>query len=304
MNDMILILDGSPEYGLELARRLRAEQIHACVAPMTGAADRICALAPQGVILCGEGCDESLGETVAALDIPVLAIGQAAYALLRALGGVNTDIAIANKKAQVVLEKSELFTGAADGERFFREAQTLMLPADVRQTAAAGGCTVAFEDSQKKKYGVQFEPERNDPQGSAILMNFALDICQCTRTWTLEAALSQAEEAIGRAAAQGGHAICAVSGGVDSALCALLAHRAFGERMTAVFVDTGLMREGETDAVQATLEALDIPVQHVDLSGEILQGLRHKYAMEEKRTVVVERLYAEMLTFATISGLA
>ena len=297
MNDMILILDSALEYGLEIARRLRAEKISAQIAPEGATALQIRELDPKGVILCGELGEANGGfdEEIAALGIPVLAIGKAAYALLSAMGGANAGVAISEKKALVSYDKSALFTGVSDGERYFHEAQTLMLPVDALQTASAGSCTIAFEDTEKKLYGVQFELERNDPDGSAILTNFAMDICGCAQAWTMDAALMQAEKMLADAAAQGGHAVCAVSGGVDSALCALLAHRAFGDRMTAIFVDTGLMREGEADDVQNTMESLGIPMLRVDCAAEILEDLKHRRAMEDKRTVVVGRLNAEMI---------
>ena len=294
MKDMILILDSTQEYGQEIARKLRAEGICAQIAPAGTPAEEIRARDARGVILCGVS-HSALDAAIAGLDMPVLAIGQAAHGLLSVLGGANAGVAICRKKAQVAYGRSALFTGIGDGERFFKEAQTLMLPADVTETASAGGCTIAFEDAQRKRYGVQFDLERNDPEGSAILTNFVMDICGCQGTWTLESALAQAENVLEHAAAQGGHAVCAVSGGVDSALCALLAHRAFGERMIAIFVDTGLMREGEADDVRKTMEALGVPVLCVDLSGEILAGMAGKHGMDEKRAVVVNRMYAEIL---------
>ena len=139
MNNMILILDSSMEYGLEIARRLRTEQISAQIAPEGATAAQIREIDPKGVILCGEleAANGGFDEAIAKLDIPVLAIGQAAYALLSALGGANAGVAISEKKALVTYDKSALFTGVADGERFFHEAQTLMLPADVMQTESA-----------------------------------------------------------------------------------------------------------------------------------------------------------------------
>jgi len=294
MNDMILILDHSQEYGMEIARRLRAENIFAKIVPARTAAQKIRAMNPRGVILCGESAMET-DEAITELGVPVLAIGRAAYTLLSRLGGANAGVAIEEKKALVSYGRSALFTGISDGERFFHAAQTLMLPADICETASAGGCSMAFEDTEKKLYGVQFDLERNDPEGSVILTNFVVDICGCQGIWTLEAALEQAEAVLAGSAARGGQALCAVSGGVDSALCALLAHRAFGERMTAVFVDTGLMREGEAQSVLRTMEELGVPTRYVDCSGEILTSLAHKRSMEEKRLVVMERLYEEML---------
>ena len=105
------------------------------------------------------------------------------------------------------------------------------------------------------------------------------------------------------AAAEGGQAVCAVSGGVDSTLAALLTHRAFGDRMTAVFVDTGLMREGEAEEIRTAYDALGIPLLVVDRSGEILERLAHKRGIDEKRQVVTERLVEEMLRqSASIEG--
>lgn len=294
MNDMILILDHSQEYGQEIAKRLRAEKICAKAMPADASAEEILACDARGVILCGEEGIHSAA-LIERLEIPVLAIGKAAYGLLGILGGAPAGTAISGKKALITYEKSALFTGICDGERFFEEAKTLMLPADVAQTACAGSCTIAFEDTQKKRYGVQFDLERNDPDGSAMLMNFVVDICGCSCTWTLEGALAQAEEMLAQAAAKGGHAVCAISGGLDSALCALLTHRAFGERMTAIFVDTGLMREGEAQEVRSNMEALGIPMRCMDHSAQILKGLSGKKTMQEKQAIVEECLYGEIL---------
>ena len=297
MHDTILILNFSDQLSEDITRRLRAEQIHACLAAPDTTAEQVERLAPRGVILSGEaaGQDAQLDEGILQLGIPVLAIGHAAHPLLRSLGGATADTAISQKKALVQYGESALFAGVREGERYLTEAKTLMLPTGVTETACAAGCTVAFEDAQKKQYGIQFEPERNDPESTIMLTNFACGICGCTSWWSLDAAREQAEAVLAEAAAQGGQALCAVSGGVDSTLAALLAHRAFGDRMTAVFVDTGLMREGEREEVQASFDALGIPLSIVDRSGEILERLAHKTGSEEKRQVVVNRLDEEML---------
>ncbi|MBQ4265646.1 MAG: 7-cyano-7-deazaguanine synthase [Clostridia bacterium] len=306
MNDMILILNSSDEFSAEVARSLRAEQIYCVIVPECTTAQEIGRMAPRGVILCGEADaaqESEIDETVARLGIPVLAIGHTAHALLACLGGASAGEALCERKAMVEYGRSALFTGISGGERLLKSAKTLMLPTGVEQTAWAGGCTIAFEDAEKKLYGVQFELERNDLEGSTMLMNFARDICGCSGWWSLDAALEKAQDMLCEAAARGDHAVCAVSGGVDSTLCALLAHKAFGERMTAIFVDTGLMREGEADGVQALFEGLGIPLLRVDYSGEILSMLAHKRGMEEKREVVVSCMYQEMLRqSAAIAG--
>lgn len=305
MQDMILILNYSDEFSMEIARRLRAEQIHARIAAPQTTAQQVKALAPRGVILSGEasGKEAALDEELLHLGIPVLAFGHAAHPLLQSLGGAIADTAISRKKALIQYGESALFAGVREGERYLKEAKTLMLPTGVAETACAAGCTMAFEDAERKQYGVQFELERNDPEGTTILMNFAQGICGCTGWWTTEAAREQAEAVLARAAAEGGQAVCAVSGGVDSTLAALLAHRAFGDRMTAIFMDTGLMREGEAEEIRTTFDALGIPLLVVDRSGEILERLAHKRGIDEKRQVVTERLVEEMLRqSASIEG--
>ena len=305
MQDMILILNYSDEFSMEIARRLRAEQIHARIAAPDTTAQQVKALAPRGVILSGEasGKEAALDEELLHLGIPVLAFGHAAHPLLQSLGGAIADTAISRKKALIQYGESALFAGVREGERYLKEAKTLMLPTGVAETACAAGCTMAFEDAERKQYGVQFELERNDPEGTTILMNFACGICGCTAWWTTDAALEQAEAVLAAAAAEGGQAVCAVSGGVDSTLAALLTHRAFGDRMTAVFVDTGLMREGEAEEIRTAFDALGIPLLVVDRSGEILERLAHKRGIDEKRQVVTERLVEEMLRqSASIEG--
>ena len=305
MQDMILILNYSDEFSMEIARRLRAEQIHARIAAPQTTAQQVKALAPRGVILSGEasGKEAALDEELLHLGIPVLAFGHAAHPLLQSLGGAIADTAISRKKALIQYGESALFAGVREGERYLKEAKTLMLPTGVAETACAAGCTMAFEDAERKQYGVQFELERNDPEGTTILMNFACGICGCTAWWTTDAALEQAEAVLARAAAEGGQVVCAVSGGVDSTLAALLTHRAFGDRMTAIFMDTGLMREGEAEEIRTAFDALSIPLRIVDRSGEILERLAHKRGIDEKRQVVTERLVEEMLRqSASIEG--
>jgi len=296
MNDMILILNYADEFSMEIARRLRAEQVYARIISGMVTAQQVREIAPRGIVLSGEaeGKIGTFDAEILSLGVPVLALGHAAHRLLAAGGGAGADTAMKEKKAYVEYGGSLLFTGIASGERYIRQSRTLMLPADVQEIAEAGGCAVAFEDAEKKLYGVQFELERNDPEGSTILKNFARDICGCSAWWSLDAAISEAERVLAQQAARGGEAVCAVSGGVDSTVAAMLAHRAFGERMTAVFVDTGLLRSGEAESVCAMYKSLGIPLLCVDHSEEILEALAGRKRPEEKREVVVNCLYAEI----------
>ena len=303
MRDEIVILNYSDEFSVEIARRLRAEQVYARIVPADMDAERLRAISPRGIILSGEaaGAQQALDPDIPALGVPVLALGHTAHLLLSALGGASADVAVSGRKALIQYGDSPLFAGVEDGERYLAQARTMMLPPEVQMTASAGGCTIAFEDTQNH-YGVQFELERNDPEGSAILKNFVRDICGCTAWWTLDAARAQAEDMLAEAAKRNGYALCAVSGGVDSTVAAVLTHRAFGERMTAVLVDTGLMRDGEAAQVQEAFAALGVPLVCVDCSAEVLERLAGKRGTEEKRAVVTEVLRAEMIRQSAAHG--
>lgn len=298
MKDMILILNYSEEFALEVMRRLRGEQVYAEVMRGMTTAAQIREIDPKGIVLCGEAASSTgvLDAMVLELGIPVLALGHAAHMALSAMGGACAGTALRERKATVRYGNSALFAGLTEAERYFEETLTLMLPGGVRDIASAAGCTVAFEQSDRRIYGLQFELERNDPQGTAILKNFAVGICGCKRWWTLETMLDRAQQSLHDAAARGGRAVCAVSGGVDSTVAAMMTQRAFGDRMTAVYLETGLMREGEGEGIRRQMEALGIPLLTVDRSGLVLDVLAHQQSMKEKRRVVVDCLHAEMLS--------
>lgn len=304
MNDMILILNYSDEFSLEVACRLRAENVYGCIISGMTTAAQVKELNPKGIILCGAAGNAPgvFDAGIVDLGIPVLALGHASHMLLAAQGGASAGVAIAEKKANIEYEKSVLFTGMDSEERYLKEVMTLMLPLDVQMIASAGGCTIAFEQPEKKQYGVQFELERNDPEGTTILKNFARDICNCEAWWTEDAYRREGEIMLTHAAEEGGFALCSVSGGVDSAVAAKMAHEAFGERMTALFVDTGLMREGESQRIQGVFKAMGIPLRCVDLSAPVLEALKGKMGMQEKRTVVLALIHEEILRQAAACG--
>ena len=181
MNDMILILNYSDTFSREIALRLRGEQVYGRIVSGMTTSAQIADLQPRGIILSGAAANAPgvFDAGILDLGIPVLALGHASHMLLAAQGGASAGIALTDKKASVRYEDSPLFTDLTGGERYMKELMTLMLPTDVQMIASAAGCTVAFENRAKKQYGVQFELERNDPEGSTILKNFARDICGC-----------------------------------------------------------------------------------------------------------------------------
>lgn len=296
MNDIILILNYSDEFSVEAAKRLRAEHIFCRIISGMTTAGQIRDIAPRGVIMAGEAMSGTgvFDAEILQLGIPLLAMGHAAHMLLAAQGGASAGAAVSQRTAMIEYGTSALFYGLKNGERYLPEALTLMLPPDVRMTASAAGCTIGFEDTERRRYGVQFELERNDPDGTAILTNFARHICGCNAWWTTDAAIHESMLLLEAAAERGGQAVCAVSGGVDSTVAAVLAHKAFGERMHAVFVDTGLLREGEADQVCAIFEEMGVPLVRADLSDEVLCALRGKTREAEKNDVLMRCLHEEI----------
>ncbi|MBP3657513.1 MAG: phosphoadenosine phosphosulfate reductase family protein [Clostridia bacterium] len=296
MNDMILVLNFSNEFAMEIARRLRVERVYSRVMSGMTTAAQIREVAPKGIILAGEAKSAVgvMDAGILELGIPVLALGHASHMLLAAQGGACAGVALSGRKAAVCCEESALLRNLYGGERYIEEALVLMLPPDVRMIASAGGCTIAFEKTGAQQFGVQYEIERNDPDATTMLMNFARDICGCTPWWTTEAAIAQANGVLEKAAQGSGRAVCAVSGGVDSTVAALLAHKAFGDRLTAVFMDTGLLREQEKDNAIALFEKLGIPLLCVDRADAVLDALANKTERQEKNSVVARCLYDEV----------
>ena len=287
MDDSILVFSFSERTALDVAQRLRGERVYSLIVPGTTTAEQAAEYAPKGIILSGEeGGTGVLDAGILEMGVPVLALGHAAHMMLTVMGGACAGMGLQNRRADVHYEESALFAGAEDGERGITEAQMLMLPANVRMTASGAGCTLAFEDEERRLYGVQLELERNDPTASAILRNFAFDICSCDPWFTVDAAARMASEQLREAAEAGKRAVCAVSGGLTSTAAALLARQAFGERMTAVYVETGLMRESEGNAVRETCEALGIPLRTVDVHEKMLEALSDMRASYKKRRAV------------------
>ena len=252
MKDMILILNYSEEFSLEAARRLRAEHVYSRIISGMTTAAQVEEIRPKGIILCGAAGNAPgvFDAGILDLGIPVLALGHASHMLLAAQGGASAGVAIAEKKANIQYEKSDLFAGIEDGERYLKEVMTLMLPLDVQMIASAGGCTIAFEQPEKKQYGLQFELERNDPEGTEILKNFARDICECTAWWTQDA----------------------------------------------------YRREGESQRIQDMFGAMGIPLRSMDCSAQVLDALKGKQRMQEKRSVVLKLLHDEVLRQTAVCG--
>ena len=162
------------------------------------------------------------------------------------------------------------------------------LPTGFKSTAKSGNAAIcAMADTARKIYGVQFHPEvAHTPQGGQILNNFIFNVCGCEPTWTMSAFIDTAAADI-RAKVGDGKVICGISGGVDSAVAAVLVHRAIGDNLTCIFVDNGVLRKGEADKVYATLtKSFNMRIRHVNAGARFLKKLKGVTDPERKRKTI------------------
>ncbi len=298
----IIVLDFGGQYTQLIARRIREQQVFSAILPCTAPVEEIRKLEPAGVILSGGPssvydreapvCDAA----VLSLGVPVLGICYGLQWIAHTLGGqVRRAERREYGRAQLELQNgSELFRGLPQQLKIWNSHgdHVLKLPEGFRVTGQTNNAVSAAEDPSRRIYAVQFHPEvRHTDRGMDILRNFVVQICGAKATWSGEAFIADAVEAIRRRAAQG-RAVCALSGGVDSAVAAVLVYRALGDRLTNVFVDTGLLRK---DEFQQTLELLrgrlGLNVTGVNAAERFLARLKGVTDPEEKR----KRIGAEFI---------
>jgi GMP synthase (glutamine-hydrolysing) len=224
--------------------------------------------------------------------VPVLGICYGAQLLTRLLGGEVARTGTAEFGRTPLLARA----GSVLMDRWDPSTEVWMSHADsivgapegFTVTAATAEVAVAaFEDPARGLYGVQFHPEVvHTKRGQELLRRFLFEVCECRPSWTHASVIESQVEAV-RAQVGAGHVLCALSGGVDSAVAAALVHKAVGDQLTAVFVDTGLMRSGEGEQVEATfLKQFALDLVHVKASDRFFHALAGLTDPEEKRKAV------------------
>jgi len=299
MHDRILILDYGSQYTQLIARRIREGHVYCEIHPPTVTPSWIEAWRPKGIILSGGPASVYEEDVPTAepgllrLDVPILGICYGMQLVAQLEGGRVVHGRREYGRAEVaVTEPDELFAGFQRGE-----AMTAWMshgdhvnepPTGYRTLATTPALPVAaFRAIDRPIYGVQFHPEvAHTPRGSEILSNFVFRICGCEPTWTagsfIDDEIRRIREQVGDA-----HVICALSGGVDSAVAATLVHRAIGDRLTCVFVDTGLLRKGEREAVERTFrQHMGMRLIVVDAEEEFLRNLAGVDDPERKRKII------------------
>ncbi len=298
----IVVLDFGGQYTQLIARRIREQQVFSAILPCTTSLKEIRKLEPAGVVLSGGPSSvydpgaPVCNPAVLGLGVPVLGICYGLQWIAHTLGGeVQRAEHREYGRAQLdILNGSELFRGFPQHLKIWNSHgdHVLALPTGFRVTGRTQNAVSAAEDPARKIYAVQFHPEvRHTDRGTEILRNFIFDICGAKPTWSGAAFISETVEAI-RQRVGAGRAICALSGGVDSAVAALLVHRAVGERLVNIFVDTGLLRKNEfAETLELLRERLGLNVRGVNAADGFLARLKGVVDPEEKR----KRIGAEFI---------
>ena len=295
----VVVLDFGGQYTQLIARRIREQQVFSAILPCTAPIEEIKKLEPAGIVMSGgpssvydadaPNCDPK----VLALGIPVLGICYGMQWITHTLGGkVEKAERREYGRAQLKVdceggpESSALFAGVPPGLRVWNSHgdHVRALPAGFRTVGMTENAVAAVEHVQRKIYAVEFHPEvKHTERGTELLRNFLFRVCNAEPKWSGAAFIDETTAAI-REKVGNKWAICGLSGGVDSTVAAVLVHRAMGNRLTNIFVNTGLLRKNEFEnTLEMLRDRLKLHVIGVDASDRFLAQLQGVTEPEEKR---------------------
>ena len=300
--DKILVLDFGGQYDQLIARRVREQHVYARVLSSRGATlEAIRAEGYKGIIFTGgpgsvnDPASPRFDPAILSLGVPVLGICYGCQLLAWMEGGDvlsagdNSEYGMAALK---LASASPLLAGVEEESTVWMSHADYIArpPAAFRVLGYTDRCPCAvLADESRRLYGVQFHPEVTHTQfGKTILRNFLFTVCGCAGDWTMEGFVAASVERW-RADLAGKRVLCALSGGVDSAVTAALLHRAVGDALTCIFVDHGFLREGEADLVERTFrQELGMNLIRVDAADRFLTALRGTEEPEHKRRIIGE----------------
>lgn len=301
-NQKVLIINFGGQYDQLIARRVRECNVYCEVKPYTITLDEIKEFNPIGIIFTG-GPDSVYKEDsyqpakgIFELGIPILGICYGCQLLAHNLGGIVTaagdDNAREYGKTLTYYDNTCLLFDGIDSESISWMSHgdfMKKVPDGFRLTAHSDKCpNVAISDEERKFYGVQFHPEVNHTQnGTAMIRNFLYKVCGATGDWTMEEYLHRCVKDI-REKVGKDKVLLALSGGVDSSVCAALFAETVGSQLTCVFVDHGLLRKNEGDEVEEAFSKWDINLIRVDAENRFLSKLAGVTEPEEKRKIIGE----------------
>ncbi|HEX9753849.1 MAG TPA: glutamine-hydrolyzing GMP synthase [Methyloceanibacter sp.] len=299
--DRVLIVDFGSQVTQLIARRVREAGVYSEIVPFDKAEDALGPVLPRAIILSGgpasvhETGTPQAPQAVFTAGVPVLGICYGEQAMVAALGGqVEGGHSREFGRAELqIIDDTPLFEGVFQvGERapvwMSHGDRVTRLPPGFRAVGISTGAPfAAVADDSRRLYGVQFHPEvMHTPNGAALLANFVRTIAGCAGDWTMAHFRDSAVARI-RAQVRDGQVICGLSGGVDSAVAALLIHEAIGDQLTCIFVDHGLLREGEAEQVVDLFRGhYNIPLVAVDAAARFLDALTGVTDPEVKRKMI------------------
>ncbi len=298
--EKILVLDFGSQYTQLIARRVRENKVYSEIFPYNVSIEQIKAFKPKGIILSGGPSSVSAKDApfpdkeIFNLGIPVLGICYGMQLMAHCLGGkVGRSVKREFGRAELTADDfSDLFKGLASkkhnvvwmshGDKIQKQ------PKGFKRIAHTGNSPIAaMADKKNKFYALQFHPEVvHTENGAKILKNFVFNICKARPKWTMHSFVDTTVKAI-REQVGKDKVICAISGGVDSSVTAVLMHKAIKKQLTCIFVDNGLLRLGEADRVRKMLKKhFQVNVIHVDASERFLKKLKGVTDPERKRKVI------------------
>jgi GMP synthase (glutamine-hydrolysing) len=298
-HDLVLVVDFGAQYAQLIARRVREARVYSEIVPHSMPVAEILARRPKAVILSGgpssvyaegaPGIDASLFDA----DVPVFGMcygfqlmaqkmgGEVAHTGAREYGRTGVRVGESGTLLAEVPAEHTVWMSHGDSVTAAPEGFTVLAATDVTPVAA-------FESLQRRMAGVQWHPEVMHTQhGQKVLEHFLHQIAGCRPTWTMFNIVEEQIEKVRTQIGDRGHAICALSGGVDSAVAAALVQRAIGDRLTCVYVDHGLMRKGETEQIERDfVAATGADLKIVDAEKQFLDALAGVSDPEEKRKII------------------
>jgi len=296
-SEKIVVLDFGSQYNQLIVRRIRELGVYSELYPHTISADEIKRLNPKGIILSGGPnsvyddqaffCDEEIFQ----LGIPVLGICYGMQLMAKTFGGkVEKAQNREYGKAEIEVQNNDLFNNLPSQQVVWMSHGDLVVevPEGFTVDAVSPSCPItAMSNQQKNYYAVQFHPEvLHSVYGKDILSNFVFKICGAKATWTMNNFIEKEIEKI-RETVGDKKVLCALSGGVDSSVVAVLIHKAIGDQLTCMFVDHGLLRKGEAESVMDTFKGkFNMNVIKIDAKERFLSKLKGVSDPEQKRKII------------------
>lgn len=301
-HEKILVMDFGGQYAQLIARRVRELNVYAEIKPHTFTVKEIEEMNPKGIIFTG-GPNSVYGESALAYDekllqlnIPILGICYGAQLMAHALGGkVETAPVSEYGKTEIDVDKNSFLMGEVSAKTIMWMSHTdyiAQVPRGFKKIASTSVCPVAaMEDTERGFYATQFHPEvMHSVEGMKVFKKFVKDVCKCSGDWRMDSFVEESIKEI-KAKVGDGKVLCALSGGVDSSVAAVMLSKAVGKQLTCVFVDHGLLRKDEGDQVEAVFgEAgkYDLNFIRVNAQERFYEALKGVSEPEKKRKIIGE----------------